>query len=224
MSVSLGSMKPSQGWLGVHVDRPNPSPPPSITWLLYGENCPSPLIWRPVLAYLNRAWAIILQYSESLSQGPVKVWWYSLIIIINFNISLLHFPRRKSKLTLILGCRSACLELGPLAAWSCFPTLIWKFFATEQPVQPPVWLSQEPSDLSGLKSPFAFAWENVALELLPGNLAGHNENHLVRVDTIVMALWVDSIKVIPLGFVQCVPWAPSKPPHFLSCTNLFSHL
>ncbi len=39
--------------------------------------------------------------------------WFSLINKVNFNISLLHLPMRKSKQTLLSGCHSACPGYAP---------------------------------------------------------------------------------------------------------------
>jgi hypothetical protein len=47
--------------------------------------------------------------------------------------------------------------LGPLASWSCFPTLPWASQAASHEVQPPNRPSEEPSDLSGLK-PYGPPW------------------------------------------------------------------
>ncbi len=79
------------------------------------------------------------------------LWLHCDFHLIIFNISLLNLPMRKSKLTLILGCHSACLQSGPLAALSCFSALILVSLATGQTVPLSAWLSWESSDLSGLE-------------------------------------------------------------------------
>jgi hypothetical protein len=54
--------------------------------------------------------------STSLFHGPVTVSWFSpIIIIINFNISLLQLPTGKNNHALILGCHTAFFWLDPLA-------------------------------------------------------------------------------------------------------------
>ncbi len=70
--------------------------------------------------------------------------------LIIFIISLLHHPPRKSKLTVVVGCLTACFRLS-LGRLELFSDSLWVSLATGQPVQPPAWLSQERSDLSGLK-------------------------------------------------------------------------
>ncbi len=148
MNVLLGNVKHSRYQFYVQVDRPvippptlshdwwEPPPPPS-----FDSHCYWPTETRFVV--------IIPQYPTSLSHGLWQSDWFSLVSTINFNISLLHLPTRKSKQTLILDCPSACFWLGPLASQSCFLILIWASLAIRQLVQQPEWLSGEPSNLSG---------------------------------------------------------------------------
>ncbi len=83
---------------------------------------PSPLTWWAWLAYLNWVWC-----------HNCSVPWNSVVRtcggLIGYHSSSLPFPQlhptRKNKHALILGCHSIYLWLGPLAAWSYFPTLIW---------------------------------------------------------------------------------------------------
>ncbi len=102
MNVLLGSVKPSWCQLCVQVDLIPLSPPyPMIS--VWQELPPPP-------SFGSHGWLEpgLVPYSSVAN-------WFSPIITINFNISLL-LPMRKSKLPLILGCYSACVQLGPLAA------------------------------------------------------------------------------------------------------------
>ncbi len=121
MNVLLGSVKPNWDQLCVQVDRPNPSPRP-LTWLVYGENRPLPPHWWPWLANLNRVrchyssivWIAVAQISGS------SIGCHVTHITINFNISLLHLPIRKSKLTLILGLSLCLLSVRTLGCLELF--------------------------------------------------------------------------------------------------------
>jgi hypothetical protein len=105
MNLLLGTVKSNWGRLCVQVDLPNLP----ITWMVYGENCPLPPHLTPMVG-IRKPGPVPL-FSSTLNRCSTDLWqsdWFSPIVTINFNISLFHLPMRKSKLTLILGCHSAC--------------------------------------------------------------------------------------------------------------------
>jgi hypothetical protein len=94
MNILLGSVKPSGAdWLTALI-----LPPP----LVYGENHTLPTHLGAMVDLLKPG--VGLLFFSTLHSCHTNLWqsdWFSPIIIINFNISLLNLPMRKSKLTLI---------------------------------------------------------------------------------------------------------------------------
>jgi hypothetical protein len=69
------------------------------------------------------AMGLVPSFLRTLNPCHTDLWqsgWFSPIITINFNISLLHLPMRMSKLTLILGCHSACFMVQSLGCLELF--------------------------------------------------------------------------------------------------------
>jgi hypothetical protein len=140
-------------------------------------------------------------------------WWFSPIIIISNNSLFINLIERVSWLLFRL---SLCLFLvkfpwPPRVASNSHLNILSLAYenvalelASADADQRPAWLSQKSSDLSGLKPDSL---------LLP----------ITRTSLTAWSPWepshrVDLIKVIPLGFVQCVPWALSRTSQLIPAT------
>ncbi len=126
MNSLLRGVKPSLDWLCVHVERLPLSSPFSLSydWCLVRTAPPS--LWLAWLANLN--WVLGKVSSErriAVTWTCDQLDWVTLIIIFSDNNSLpIINPIRKSKLTLVLGCHSACFWLGCLILFSNPPLSI----------------------------------------------------------------------------------------------------
>ncbi len=88
--------------------------------------------------------------------------------------------------------------LSPLTFWSCFPTLPWLSLAAPHKVQPPVWPSQEPSDLSGLDQniPLPLQWQLFPLRVSLGRLT----------HTVVHSLYILHFNSLQFSFLYSIKY------------------
>jgi hypothetical protein len=130
-------------------------PPPYHIPGLWWEPPPPPFLFVTMVGpYLN--WVSsnnsLVPWIELLSHGPVISDWFSpIVIFINFKISLLQLPTRKSKAGSYFRLSLCHFLVKSLGSLKLISNSHLSSSATRQLVQPLVWLSREPSDLSGLQ-------------------------------------------------------------------------
>ncbi len=196
-------------------------PLPPITWLIYGEKCPPPLILTCMWAYFN--W--VLSIVSLLPRVAVKWicdqldWSHSSSSSSSTPTAPSSEPRMKELVDSFLGCHSAYF---PVRFFGCL-----EFFSN--------------SHLRVVRE--CTPWVK-PLFTLTSLLPDYQKNHLIWVDSSLidswasfetlgsdnkdqppppdhlknLLIWVDSIKVIPLGFAQYVPWVLSRIPQIIPAT------
>ncbi len=135
-----------------------------------------------------------------------------------------HISTPWERVSWLLFRLSFCLCLVRFSGYdSCFPTLIWASWIvlslSSQKCSPWVHLHLcIPASCLAITRTIWCEWTRAwwSCELVLRLLVSDNKDQPPPPDHLLM--WVDSIKVIPLGFVPYFPWVPSRIPQLIPAT------